>query len=617
MKHICLLLLLLSFLCPPFTFAESPSSTAQLGHAISEILKRTRSKGVAVAMIQPNGKTWMYTAGLANVQTNKQVTRQTQFRIGSISKMFVAMSVLKLVEQNRLSLDDTVASIASEIEFDNPWEEQIPVKVVHLIEHTTGWDAPHFSELAFNVAEPINTLDALALHPHSRTSRWVPGSRTAYNNIGPVVAAYIVEKLSGMSFEQFVRQTFLTPLFMPDTDYFYTDNYKNNAATLYRGKQVQPYAHIAYRASGAMNSNLSDMASFARFLLTEKNELEQRILTKKSFEMMKRPYNSFAAQAGLELSFGLGTTMFHHNGHLYFGHEGAMRGANSLIAYQSELGVAHVIMTNSESTAVNEIHKLLAEYETQHAIMPPLKHERDATKDELALSGLYRAINPASNWNEFLHGLMSWKLQVTNSQAWIKPLLGGKKRELIISSSPGFKQNTTGKIALIDGQDPLAGRVLHYGPQTFKKTSSLSAYLPIVIIALWLVCAFISLVYLIIWLPLLLLKKQDKGAAIQVRVWPLTGVIALVLLVLTVMSANNSLHPFMLAGTVSFHSVFIMLMTLVFAGSSLWSGYIIFKNRKEKINRFVLLHSSLLTLASISITFYLGYYGMIGIRLWT
>ncbi|KGK00522.1 serine hydrolase domain-containing protein [Thalassotalea sp. ND16A] len=617
MKYPFLILLLLSFFYPSFVIAETPSSPDQLAQAIDSIMKKTRTKGVAVAMIDGNGKVWSYTSGLADTRANKTISEKTQFRIGSISKMFVAMSVLKLIEQNKLSLDDTLASVAPEIEFKNRWEKQKPITVAHLIEHTTGWDAPHFPELAHNSAAPISTLDALALHPHSRVSRWVPGSRTAYNNIGPVVAAYIVEKLSGMSFEKFVRQSFLTPLSMSDTDYFYTDNYKNNAAVLYRGNQQQPYAHIAYRASGAMNSNLTDMTSFARFLLTRKNQLESGILTTKSFDMMERPYSSLAVQAGLELGYGLGTTMFHHNGFLYYGHEGAMRGANSLIAYQKELQMAHVIMTNSESAAVAEIHQLLAEYETQNTLKKPLKHERQATQDELALSGFYRLINPVSKRSEFLQGLLPWQLEVTSLQAWIKPLLGGNKRELIFSSAAGFKQNTTGMVALISGQDPLAGKVLHYGPQTFKQVSSLRAYLPIVILALWLVSALISLIFLFIWIPRRLLNKLDKGATIQVRSWPLAGVIALALLAITLMNANNSLQPFMLTGTVSFHSLVIMLMTLVFASTSLYSGHILFKNRKEKMNRFVYWHSALLSLSSICLTFYLAYYGMIGLRLWT
>ena len=75
-------------------------------------------------------------------------TADTLFRIGSTSKAFVSLSILMLADQGKLSLDDPVHKLAPEVWFENRWESSDPVRVVHLLEHTTGWDDFHLREYA-------------------------------------------------------------------------------------------------------------------------------------------------------------------------------------------------------------------------------------------------------------------------------------------------------------------------------------------------------------------------------------------------------------------------------------------------------------------------------------
>jgi CubicO group peptidase (beta-lactamase class C family) len=98
-----------------------------------------------------------------------------------------------------LSLQDSVHKLAPEVWFENPWEASDPVRVVDLLEHTTGWDDIHLREFAKD-APGIGLREALDYDHHSRISRWRPGTRMAYCNSGPAVAAYIVEKISGQHF---------------------------------------------------------------------------------------------------------------------------------------------------------------------------------------------------------------------------------------------------------------------------------------------------------------------------------------------------------------------------------------------------------------------------------
>ena len=86
-----------------------------------------------------------------------------------------------------------------------------------LMEHTTGFDDLHFPEW---VDDPEITLaEGLARHPHSRVSRWQPGTHMSYSNSGPSIAAYVVEKITGKDFEDYVREHVFDPLGMESSTF--------------------------------------------------------------------------------------------------------------------------------------------------------------------------------------------------------------------------------------------------------------------------------------------------------------------------------------------------------------------------------------------------------------
>ena len=617
--YLLLFILIFSFSCKTLSASHDKQSETEeqaLANDIKQILKKTNTKGVAIATIDEHGQVWRYTSGLADIKNNVPISEQTQFRLGSISKILVSLSIMKLVDENRLSLDDNLAKIVPEIEFNNPWEQQSPIKIHHLLTHTTGWNAPSFKVHAHNDVEPIGIHDALALDPKSRTSRWVPGSRAAYNNTGPVVAAYIVEKVTGIRFEDYVKQSFFIPLEMNSSDFFYTEHYRNNAAKLYRGEHEQAYQHLAYRASGALNSNLNDMIKFSEFLLSHSHTNNIQ-LSKQAITQMESVFGSLASQAGLNLGFGLGLSMFHHNGFIYFGHEGSVKGGTSLIAYSRDLNVAHIILSNSETPATSLIHKRIAQYQSKHQTKSKQQNHRDFNQNELKLTGFYRMVSPVNSISTAFHALIPWQLSVTAKSAWIKPLFGGTKRPLLSANNNTFKQHTTGRIALVTVQDPILGQVLHYGPQTLQKVSGVQAYLPLLLVLLWVLSALISLLFALIWIPRRILKRIEPGPSISVRVWPLVNVTNLILLLIASLAVKNAPSPFVLASTFNLVTGLIFLLTITFAASSFYSAYIVFRYRKVLMNRFVFYFSAFCASISVLLTLFLLSYGLIGIRIWS
>jgi CubicO group peptidase (beta-lactamase class C family) len=257
--------LLIAGLLATACFAQSKNeelkpaqSIEELQNQLEKILKDAHTPGMSVAIVHRDAPEWIAGLGQADVSAHLPTTPETLFRIGSTSKAFVSLSILKLANEGKLSFEDPVHKLAPEVWFENPWEANDPVRVVDLLEHTTGWDDIHPREYAKD-APGITLREALDYDHHSRISRWPPGTRMAYCNSGPAVAAYIVEKITGQRFEDYVTKNFFGPIGMMTATYFQPTS--GMLTNLYHpdGTTPYPYWNILYRPAGAINGSANDM----------------------------------------------------------------------------------------------------------------------------------------------------------------------------------------------------------------------------------------------------------------------------------------------------------------------------------------------------------------------
>src|SRR5271167_2936203 len=118
----------------------------ELKSAVAAILKKNNVPGAGIALVTKDHVVWTGGVGEAEVATNRDVTADTMFRVGSITKSFVALSALQLAERGKLSLDEKIADVAPEVPVVNPWEATNPVTLANLLEHTAGFDDLPFAE---------------------------------------------------------------------------------------------------------------------------------------------------------------------------------------------------------------------------------------------------------------------------------------------------------------------------------------------------------------------------------------------------------------------------------------------------------------------------------------
>lgn len=599
--------------------SAQPEATPETATHFKQLLDNVREKsgvqGIAVSIIESGKAPLLLTSGLADIDQSTPITEHTQFRFGSVAKILVAMSVMQLIEQGKLTLQTPVAELVPEIQFNNPYQQDFPLTVQHLLNHTTGWDAMRFAENRVPATNPVTVKQALDILPANRQSRWPPGSRTAYNNTGPLVAAYIVEKLSGMPFEVFVKTHILSPLNMDNTDYFYTDNYRKHAATLYLNKQPLAYEHLNNRPAGGLNSNMADMTAFVTFLLTQGKNPQQALLSPSSFQLLQTPDGSLPTAAGIEVTYAQGINIFHTNGFLLFGHEGNVRGGSALIIYQPDLQKGYVIAVNGEGAAVPLIHQFLANLITQPAATENTS-EQNFSESQQALSGFYRSINPAARLVAPFSTLIPWQLKVSKNMATISPLIGAKPRQLGSGQNDSFTQWHSGKTVLVAAEDPIAGAVIHYGPLTLQRTSALTAYAPFIISLIWLLAAVTAVGLAFIWLPRKWLGKVSAATSTRLRSWPLITLLPLLITLLLLLYANASPAVTDLLGQPSWLAVGISISTILFFFSSIWSIVVGWQTPRRQVNALLYWHSALLISLNGLIAIYLLLNGLIGVRLW-
>lgn len=606
-----------SGLCADDTEQAPPTSIAELEAAINQVLEKHQVPAVGIALVDENGPVWVTALGKANLAAGTDADSRSMFRIGSTSKMFVALSVLKLVEQGRLSLDDKIADLVPEIEFDNKWESTDPIRVVHLLEHTTGWDDIHLPEYAHNDPTPVGLKDGLDFHPHSRVSRWKPGSRMSYCNAGPPVAAYIVEKITGQDFESYVQQNFFAPMGMDTMTYRLNADVEQHGVTLYaNADEPEEYWHIIMRSSGSINASSEDMQKMVSFFVNRGVINGQRLISLASLERMERVESTPAAAAGQVAGYGLNNYTSDYKNWIYRSHNGGVNGGLTDFSYlpQEKRGYAFMI-SSGNGTAFGEISDLIRGFQTHDLEAPAAVQGGEISTEHRALTGYYAPANSRQDMSYFLDRILGvQKIWFEENKLMRKALLGGEASAYFASSPTLYRSEESGITSLSRVNDPLLGSVIHAGTTVLKPQSQWLVFGQLGVAILWGLSIVLSILFLLIWGVRRLRGKIPPGPAIQVRVWPLlAGLSVLLFLLMFMLGIPN---PFVTLGVPSFISVTIMIASVAFALFAVVSVYKVYIYRHAEINRGTYWFSAISSVLHLMVALYLFYFGMIGLMTW-
>lgn len=292
--------------------------------------------GVAV---QKDGKTvYSRSLGYADLESGKKAGDRTRYRVGSITKTFTAVMVMKTVEAGRLSLDQTI----------DRWFPKVRnagrITVRHLLNHRSGihnfTETPSYLRWNTQARSREQMLDTLAAQP----SDFEPGSRFAYSNSGFVLLTFLLEDVWGRPYEDLLKKMVLRPARLKDTRYGGDIDPSDNGAHSYRklfGKWVRQNATDPSipMGAGAIASTPQDIARFGERLF------KGRLVTKSSLEQM----------TSIQDAAGLGLFRIPFYDRWAFGHGGNIDAFQSSFGCFPNDGVSFSILSNASAVITNDV----------------------------------------------------------------------------------------------------------------------------------------------------------------------------------------------------------------------------------------------------------------------
>lgn len=239
------------------------------------------------ALVAENGKiVYKGGFGMANMEWNIPNTTDTKFRLGSITKQFTAMLTMQLVEQGKIKLDGKLSDYLPDYRKDVGEK----VTIHHLLTHTSGIPS-YTSQPGFfaNVSRNPYKVDEFVKKYASGDLEFAPGTKYSYNNSGYFLLGAIIERVSGKTYEQALKEMILDPLGMKNTGY---DNHDPLITKRASGYVLTPrgYLNAAYLdmsipyAAGSMYSTVEDLYLWDQALYTDK------LITAQAKEVMYQPF---------------------------------------------------------------------------------------------------------------------------------------------------------------------------------------------------------------------------------------------------------------------------------------------------------------------------------------
>jgi CubicO group peptidase (beta-lactamase class C family) len=283
--------------------------------------------------------------GFANLEWQIPDSPQAKFRLGSITKQFTAACILLLEERGKLKTDDPVKKYLP----DAPaaWDK---ITIYNLLTHTSGIPSfTGFPDYRSTEAQPT-TPEKLVARFRDKPLDFQPGEKWNYSNSGYVLLGYLVEKISGLSYKDFVQENIFKPLGMNDSGYD-----SNSAIILHRAYGYAPGPNGPVNAgyidmsipfsAGALYSTTHDLLRWEQGLFGGK------LLSATSLKKMTTPFKE-------NYACGLGVRTVH--GHTEIDHGGGIEGFNTELAYYPDDKLTIVVLANLNGDAPEAIASQLA-----------------------------------------------------------------------------------------------------------------------------------------------------------------------------------------------------------------------------------------------------------------
>ncbi len=593
---------------------------------IDSLLLRYNIPGASIAIATKDSMIYCGSFGYANIELETPINENTFFHVGSIAKSFVALGILKLVEEGRIDLQSPVKQILPEIDINNPWEDTDPVRVVHLLEHTAGLNDPHFNDYYLDGDPAVPLLEGLKVSNHYLQLKWKPGAYRSYSSAGYMIAGIIIEKITGEKFEDYLKKEILEPLGMTTSTFRLTSETEKLLAQGYKANyKPSQYWYTYSRPAGYMISSASEMAKFLQFMLNKGKVGNEQVIDESAIDRMERSTTDPAALAGLEGRPGLGIGVGYYNGFKWYMHHGSLMGYCGSYGYSRDIGVGCVLLTNrwdvDFETGIKKVWNAFRDYLVKDfeniSQTPPEPNIPVETLKQY--TGYYKWCNPPQQLSAWIDLILNYQIvKLEGGSLYNKNVYFGSWKPLFPVTENTFRDKNelhASKI-FIKTSDNKFGLIK--GGGFYKRTYWLKPWLHGILFCLSWIIMLSSILYAFVWIPIDLYKrvtkKNNRSKYLRIRILPLLAVIIILSsFTLVGMQVNQSLAYI---GQKTLVNVLFYVSTLCFAILSFLSLLFSIKSFKKPVKIVSRLYALILSLSCVGTTLYWGYWGFIGLKLW-
>lgn len=339
----------------------------RLEEFIFEKMSNTHLPGLSMAIVK-DGEV-IYSRGFCfrDLEYGLRATAHTLYGIGSVTKSFTALSIMQLVEEGRLSLDDPISKY---VPLDLKSKEE-PIKIWHLLSHTSGIPALAYAEAFIRYMTgaddkwiPVATHEDVFTFMRE-ANQWAltkPGERWFYLNEGYLILGYIIGKLSGISYEEYVKKNILEPLRM-NRSFFKKEEVEANSdvATPYiitRDGECKKstYAYGPISSDGGLISNVLDSARYINMYLNRGKCEEGKLLSSGLIEEMEKPRVKLPLQIFGGEAYGYGLHVIpDFLGNKLVGHSGSVLVATAFMGYIPEKRIGIALLANGSGYPLSQM----------------------------------------------------------------------------------------------------------------------------------------------------------------------------------------------------------------------------------------------------------------------
>jgi CubicO group peptidase (beta-lactamase class C family) len=303
--------------------------------------------GITIAITSGPDIVYSKGFGVTNIETKEKLEPKHIFHIASISKTFTATAVMQLYEKGKIDINKPLITYLPYFKLKDDRYKIITIK--QMLNHTSGM--PDVDDYEWEKA----TSDEGAAERYTRSladSTLIsnPGTEYHYSNIAFDIMADLIAKVSGMSFEKYVKENILMPLEMNESSFYAPEIRKSLRTSPHIGNppkvsSIYPYNRM-HAPSSTLNTNVLEMSHWAIANMNDGKYKATRILSPATHSMMMTP--TFTTNKERKISIGLSWFMYSYQGMMNYEHGGSDLGYRSLLTLIPEKQIAIIILCNLE-----------------------------------------------------------------------------------------------------------------------------------------------------------------------------------------------------------------------------------------------------------------------------